>query len=195
VPTMFVPYPQLTGLLVRSMYVVARTNGAPAAVMGALRGAAADVDRDVPISKMKTQTEQIRETLGTEIAFTRVLVAFGAFAMFLACIGLHGVTAYSVARRTSEIGVRIALGAQRPDVLWLVLRQVVVITSVGLAVGLPIAIWAGRGVSALLFGVQPADPSSLAVAAVVMIGVAGLAGYFPARRAATLDPLTALRVE
>jgi len=90
------------------------------------------------ISRMKTQQAQIQETLGTEIAFTRLLIAFGAFALFLACIGLHGVTAYSVARRTSEIGVRIALGAQRGDVLWLVLRQVVTMTAAGLALGIPL---------------------------------------------------------
>jgi predicted permease len=195
VPTMFVPYAQGAAFHARSMYVVARTNGAPIAVMGALRSAASDVDRDVPISRMKTQAEQIQETLGTEIAFTRVLVAFGAFALFLACIGLHGVTAYSVARRTSEIGVRIALGAQRGDVLWLILRQVAGITAIGLAVGVPLAIWAGKGVSALLYGVKPADPLSLFAAAALMVVVAGLAGYLPARRAARLDPLAALRVE
>jgi ABC-type antimicrobial peptide transport system permease subunit len=115
--------------------------------------------------------------------------------LFLACIGLHGVTAYSVARRTSEIGMRMALGARRVDVLWLILRQVVAITAVGLAAGVPMAIWAARGVSAFLFGVTPADPLSLAGAAVLMLGVAALAGYLPARRAARLDPLTALRVE
>jgi ABC-type antimicrobial peptide transport system permease subunit len=144
---------------------------------------------------MTTQTQQIREALGTELAFTRLLVAFGGFAMFLACIGLHGVTAYAVARRTSEIGVRIALGAQRGDVLWLVLRQVTIITAAGLAVGLPIAIWAGTTVSSLLFGVTPADPFSLAAGAALMIAVAGLAGYLPARRASRLDPLVALRME
>ncbi|HEX6462830.1 MAG TPA: FtsX-like permease family protein, partial [Vicinamibacterales bacterium] len=195
VPTMFLPYTQGTVFSPRSMYVVARAAAAPAALMGALRGATADVDRDVPVSRMKTQTEQIQETLGAELAFTRILVAFGAFALFLACIGLHGVTAYSVARRTSEIGVRIALGARRGDVFWLVLRQVVAITAIGLAAGLPVAVWAGKGVSAFLFGVKPADPASLATAAVLMIAVASVAGYVPAQRAARLDPLAALRVE
>ena len=142
-----------------------------------------------------TQGEQIEETLGTERAFTHLLVAFAAFALFLACIGLHGLIAYSVTRRTSEIGLRIALGARRGDVLWLILRHAVGITAVGLAVGIPIAIAASRAVASLLFGVQPADPLSLSTAAVVMSVVAGLAAYLPARRAARLEPLSALRVE
>ena len=195
VPTIFIPYEQPTGFAVRSMHVVVRTAVPPASIMGVLRAAASEVDRDVPVSRMKTQQAQIQETLSTEIAFTRLLVAFGAFALFLACIGLHGVTAYSVARRTSEIGVRIALGARGTDVLWLILRQVAIITAAGLALGIPLAIAGGRAVSAMLFGVQPADPFSLAAASLLMVLVAGIAGYLPARGAARLDPLTALRVE
>ena len=144
---------------------------------------------------MKTQTEQIDETLGAERAFTRLLVTFGVFALFLACIGLHGVTSYSVARRTSEIGIRIALGAQRRDVWWLILRQVVVMTAAGLAIGIPASIAATRLVRATLYGVEPGDPISLAAAAAVMAIVAGAAGFLPARKAARLDPLTALRHE
>jgi ABC-type antimicrobial peptide transport system permease subunit len=177
------------------MYVVVRTAVAPAALTAALRGAVADIDRDVPVSRMKTQAEQIQETLGTELAFTRLLIAFGAFALFLACIGLHGLTAYAVARRTSEIGLRIALGAQRADVLWLILRQAVVVTAIGLAAGIPITIAGGKAVASLLYGVKPIDPVSLAAAAVVMSVVAGLAAYLPARRAARLEPLAALRVD
>ena len=112
-----------------------------------------------------------------------------------ASIGLHGFTAYAVARRTSEIGLRIALGAQRTNVLWLILQQVVVVTVVGVAAGVPLAIAGGKAVVSFLYGVKPIDPASLAIATVVMTVVAGVAAYVPARRAARLDPLTALRVE
>jgi predicted permease len=194
VPTVFLPYMQPAGpLTLGAMHVVVRTAIAPAALTGALRGVVADVDRDVPVSRMKTQTEQIQEALGTEVAFTRLLITFGAFALFLACIGLHGLTAYAVARRTSEIGLRVALGAQRAHVLWLILRQAVVVTGIGLAAGIPITIAGGKAVASLLYGVKPADPASLAVASVVMMVVAGLAAYVPARRAARLEPLAALR--
>ncbi len=195
-PTMFLAYAQTPQpLTLGAMYVVARTTAAPAAIMGALRGVVGDVDRDVPVSRMRTQTEQIQQTLGTELAFTRLLSAFGAFALFLACIGLHGLTAYAVARRTSEIGLRIALGAQRGNVLWLILRQAAVVTAVGLAAGVPMAIAGSRTVAAMLYGVQPADPTSLSVAVALMTSVAAVAAYLPARRAARLEPLTALRVE
>jgi macrolide transport system ATP-binding/permease protein len=195
-PTMFLAYAQTAPpLTLGPMYVVARTAAAPAAIKAALRGVVTEVDRDVPVSRMRTQTEQIQDTLGTELAFTRLLAAFGAFALFLACIGLHGLTAYTVARRTSEIGLRIALGAQRGSVVWLILRQAVVVTAIGLAAGIPIALAASRAVTALLYGVPPADPISLSLAVALMAVVAGVAAYLPARRAARLEPLIALRVE
>jgi predicted permease len=195
-PTMFLPFLQTSApLTLGAMHVVVRTTVPPGVVTGALRAVVADVDRDVPVSRMKTQTDQIEETLGTELAFTRLLLAFAAFALFLACIGLHGLTAYAVARRTSEIGLRIALGAQRTDVLWLILRQVVVVTIVGLVAGVPLAIAGAKAVASLLYGVAPFDPASLGIAALVMAVVAGLAGYVPAGRAARLDPLIALRTD
>jgi predicted permease len=194
VPTMFLPYAQLTGAI-SSLTVAVRAAGDPSALGAALRSAVAEVDSDVPVNNLRTQAAQIAETLGTERAFTRLLVTFGLFALFLACIGLHGVTSYSVARRTSEIGIRVALGARRADVVWLVLRQVVAIAACGLAVGIPLAMLSTRLVRAMLYGVEPADPLSLALACAVMSVVAGLAGFFPARRAARLDPLKALRCE
>jgi macrolide transport system ATP-binding/permease protein len=196
VPTMFLPYMQTVGpLSFGAMYVVVRASAPPAALTGALRGVVADIDRDVPVSRMKTQTEQMQDSLATELAFTRLLIAFGAFALFLGCIGLHGLTSYAAARRTSEIGLRIALGARRADVLWLMLRQVVVVTAIGLAVGVPLAIAGGRAVSSLLYGVQPIDPVSLTVAVVAISIAPGLAAYLPARRASRLEPLRALRVD
>jgi predicted permease len=195
-PTMFLPYAQ-TGfpLTVSAMYVVVRTNAAPAAVMGALASVVSDVDRDVPVSRMKTQAEQIRDTLSTELALTRLLVMFGAFALFLACIGLHGLTAYGVARRTSEIGVRIALGAQRSSVLWLVVRQAALVTAIGLAAGIGLTIAVSKTVVSWLYGVKPVDPMSLCAAIALMTIVTAVATWLPARRAASLDALTALRAE
>ena len=195
-PTMFLPYTQTSSpITLGAMHVVVRTNVAPVALMGALRVVMADVDRDVPASSMKTQTEQIRDTLSTELAFTRLLIVFGAFALFLACIGLHGLTAYAVTRRTSEIGVRIALGAQRGNVLWLVVRQATVVTAIGLAAGLGLTVAGGRAVVSMLYGVEPADPMSLVTAVLLMTIVMIVATYLPARRAASLEPLTALRSE
>lgn len=194
VATMFLPYAQTAGIL-QSMNVAVRTALPPAALIDALRAAVAEVDPDVPVTELTTQAAQIDESLGTEIALSRLLVAFGLFALFLACIGLHGVTAYSVARRTSEIGVRIAFGAQLGDVVWLVLRQVVIITGSGLAVGIHAALALTPLVRSFLYGVEPADPLSLAAAAVIMAAVAGVAGFLPARRASRFDPLIALRYE
>jgi len=154
-----------------------------------------DVDRDVPASRMKTQTEQMRETLSTELAFTRLLVAFGGFALFLACIGLHGLTAYGVARRTSEIGLRIALGAARGNVLWLVVKQAALITAIGLAAGIGLTVAVSRTVVSWLYGVKPIDPISLTVAIAAMASVTAVATWLPARRAASLEPLRALRAE
>ena len=195
-PTMFLSYTQtVSPLTLGAMYVVARTSVAPAALMGALGSVVTDVDRDVPASRMKTQTEQMRETLSTELAFTRLLVAFGGFALFLACIGLHGLTAYGVARRTSEIGLRIALGAARGNVLWLVVKQAALITAIGLAAGIGLTVAVSRTVVSWLYGVKPIDPISLTVAMAAMAFVTAVATWLPARRAASLEPLRALRSE
>jgi ABC-type antimicrobial peptide transport system permease subunit len=123
------------------------------------------------------------------------MTLFGGFALVLACIGLYGATSYAVARRTNEIGVRIALGAQRSQVLWLVLRQVLVVAIAGLVIGIPVAFATGPLVGSLLYGLGPRDPATIVVAAVVMVGVALAAGILPARRAANLPVVKALRQE
>jgi ABC-type antimicrobial peptide transport system permease subunit len=147
------------------------------------------------VTGLKTQTSQISETIGSERMFTALLVFFGLFALLLARIGLYGVTSYAVERRTSEIGIRVALGARWGDVLWIVLRQVVVLAIAGLALGEPAAAALSRSVRAHLFGVEPMDPVSLATGAAAMFIVALAAGFIPARRAARLEPLAALRRE
>jgi predicted permease len=192
-PTFYDPYTQRAGL--RDVHVVLRTAVAPAGLAAAVRQAVADVDRNLPITDVKTQDEQIGETMGQERVITRLLVIFGGFALLLACIGLHGVTSYSVARRTNEIGIRMALGAGRSQVLWLILRQVFILAVAGVAVGLPVAYLAGPLVRALLFGLDPHDAATMAVAAALMVGVALGAGLLPARRAARMEALSALRTD
>lgn len=191
-PTIYLPYAQSSGL--GAMFVVVRAS-TTAALAEQLRRAVAEVDPEVPIADVKTQTQLIEEANGSERALMLLLVFFGLFALVLACIGLHGVTAYAVARRTNEIGIRLALGAPRGNVLWLVLRQVVLLAGGGLLIGIPAAALGSRAVRAYLFGVEPADPWILASGAAILFSVALAAGLIPAQRAARLDPLVALRRE
>jgi predicted permease len=160
-----------------------------------LRAAVAEVDPDIPMRGIRAQTEIIAQSGAKERAFTQLLTIFGSFALLLASIGLHGITSYAVTRRTSEIGVRLAVGARPRQILWLVLRQVVVLAGVGLAVGVPVSLAAARVVESLLYGVAPTSPTVIAVAAIAMLAVAVGAGLLPALRAARLDPLVALRSE
>jgi predicted permease len=191
-PTMLLSYLQMpTG----SMTVAVRSPIAATALRGPIEAAVREVDPSVPITEYQTQLEQIDQTIGKELVFTRLLTLFGGVALLLACVGLHGVTSYSVARRTPEIGIRLALGAQRSRILWLVLRQVVVLAAAGLAIGLPIAWLTGPVTSAFLFGLDARDPLTILAAAGLMLLVAVVAGLRPARRAARMEALAALRSE
>jgi len=189
-PTMLHAYLQRP---VGSMTVAVRATVPATALRAAIEDALRDVDRNVPITQYKTQEEQIDQTIGRERVIASLLTAFGGFALMLACVGLHGVTSYSVARRTSEIGIRLALGAQRSQVLWLVLRQVVVLSAAGLAIGLPIAWISSPIMGSFLFGLDARDPLTIVVAAAIMVAVAIGAGLRPAKRAARLEALSALR--
>jgi predicted permease len=191
-PTLLLSYLQMP---VGSMTVAVRSPLPAAALRAPIEAAVREVDPSVPIAEYQTQLEQIDRTIGKELVFTRLLTLFGGVALLLACVGLHGVTAYSVARRTPEIGIRLALGAQRSRILWLVLRQVVILATAGLAIGLPIAWFTSPVTSAFLFDLDARDPLTILAAAALMLLVAVVAGLRPARRAARMEALAALRSE
>ena len=172
-----------------------RTALPPMAIEGAVQRAVAEIDHNVPVAEMRTQEEQIQMTLGTERMFAGVVGSFGLIAALLAAIGLYGVMTYTVTRRTNEIGIRLALGAGRGDVQWMVLRESLWMVAAGMAVGIPAALALTQLVREALYGIQPNDPLSFVVAGALMVVVAAVAAWIPARRAARVDPLRALRCE
>jgi len=155
----------------------------------------ASVDPNLPVFRAKTLAQQSSQSLLRERLLATVSSFFGGLALLLACLGLYGLMAYSVARRAGEIGIRMALGARRDHILRLVLRETFWLTLAGIATGLPLALWAARYTQALLFGIGSADPLTIAATIALLMGVAALAGYIPARRALRVDPMTALRCE
>jgi len=189
----FFTYLQANIPLPATFYV--RTTMDSTAMSPVLRRAIARIDRSLPLYEMKTLDKQLDETLSTSRLIASLSVVFGALATVLAALGLYGVMAFTVAGRTKEIGIRIALGAQRGPVLWLVVREVLVLLGAGLAVGAPCVYLSSRYVSSQLFGVTPTDVWTCAGAIVVLGLVAAISGFVPARRASTIDPLTALRYE
>jgi macrolide transport system ATP-binding/permease protein len=144
---------------------------------------------------VRTQQAEIDDQVRQETILAELCTAFAILALTIACVGLYGTISYTVARRTGEIGIRMALGAQRGPVLWMVLREVIVLAAVGLAVSLPIALGTSRFVASFLFGMKPNDPLALGLAVIILLFAALLAGGVPARRAAQIDPMTALRHE
>jgi ABC-type antimicrobial peptide transport system permease subunit len=144
---------------------------------------------------MTTQSEQSLQSLAQERLSARLLSFFGGLALFLAAIGLTGVLGYSVAQRTNEIGIRMALGARAVDVSRMVLRETMIMTGIGMIIGLAVAIATTRFLESMLYGLTPTDVKVTSAAAVIMFIVAGLAGYIPSRRAASVDPMVALRQE
>ena len=191
-PTMYVPYAQTRAA---SAVIGVRTAGEPAGVTGAVREAVRQVDPNLPMTDVSTQLEQVDRRLQQEKVFAQAYALFGALAVLLAAIGLFGLMSYNVARRTNEIGIRMALGARRGDVLRLVMRESMVLVAVGVVFGVAAALSASRLVTTLLFGLAPTDAVTLASAVAVMGIVSALAGLVPARRAARVDPMVALRYD
>jgi ABC-type antimicrobial peptide transport system permease subunit len=167
----------------------------PQAVLPAIRDAIASVDKDLPLVDVRTQTEQIDEILSNERLFAALAGAFGVLALVLACTGIYGIMAYTVARRTNEIGIRIALGAQTGQVLRMVLGEASWLAVCGIAIGLGCALWLTRFLSSLLYGLKPSDPVTLIVAALLLLAAALAAGWTPAWRASQVQPMEALRHE
>lgn len=172
-----------------------RTEGDPLTASSAVRSAIAQVDDKLPVVNVTSFSRQLADSLRQERLMTQLVSFFGVLALVLASVGLYGVMGHAVARRTNEIGIRMALGAARSSILWMVLRETLLLVGTGIAIGVPVALGAGRLVSAQLYGLSAADPLTLAGAVVVLIGVAALAGYLPARRASQVDPMVALRYE
>ncbi|MGH9346661.1 MAG: ABC transporter permease [Vicinamibacterales bacterium] len=189
----YVPYLQQEALDQMTFYVRARSD--VAGVPGAARQVIQRLDPNLPIFDMKTMEAQVDESLFLERLVASLSMLFGGLATLLAAVGLYGVMSYTVSRRTREIGIRMALGAERTSVLWMVLREVAVMAGAGIALGLPAAIGLSRFVESQLYGLSPTDAPTLVVAAAVLATVAMFAGYVPARRATRVDPMVALRYE
>ncbi len=193
-PTAYLPWQQELRSLSGAVFEV-RTVGDPEASVAAVRRAVHEVDERFPLNSVKTQTAQADETLAMERLFAKLLSLFGLLAQALAAIGLYGVLAWSVSRRTHEIGIRMALGASRGDVLRMVLRQGMALTLVGVVLGLGAAFALTRLMQGALYGVSATDPLTFVLVALLLSAVALVASYVPARRATKVDPMEALRYE
>src|ERR1041385_2192257 len=178
-----------------SMQVNPRVTGPAGSFLPTLRRAMTEFAPDVAMLQPMTQVEQFDQSLANDHLFARLATFFGLLAVLLVATGLYGTLAYKVARRTTEIGVRMALGAPRIRVLWMVVRESLMLCVAGAVVGIPVAIAGVRLLKSMLYGLQPWDPMSFAFALAGIIAVAVIASLIPARRAASVDPMVALRLE
>jgi predicted permease len=191
----YLPVEQNLDVPVDEMTFFLRTAGSPVGYANEVREIVRQADPRIPVEGLSTQAAQIENELSQETLFAQLSTAFAILALAIACVGLYGTTSYGVARRTGEIGIRMALGAQPATVVWMVLRNVLVLAILGLALGLPAAVGASKLVESLLFGVKPSDPASVAAAVAILLSAALAAGYLPARNASRIDPVTAIRHE
>ncbi|RPJ83255.1 MAG: FtsX-like permease family protein, partial [Acidobacteria bacterium] len=199
-PTTYFPFSQMfysrfRTTHLRTPYFAVRTALDPMAVVSGVRKAVGDIDSGVAITEVTTQEDVLDRGVSRERLFASLCGALAVLAVLLACIGLYGLLAYNLTRRTADIGVRMALGATRRRILWQVLRQALLLSLVGVILGVPASLALTHLIETQLFGVKPNDPFSLAGAAVSLITVALLAAWIPAHRAAKVDPIAALRSE
>jgi ABC-type antimicrobial peptide transport system permease subunit len=172
-----------------------RTQTGSDATYNMVRREVQQLDSSMPVYELKTLEGQLDETLLTDRLIATLSASFGLLATVLASVGLYGVMAFVVARRRKELGLRLALGAAPAGVLWLVMREVLILLGIGLAVGIPAAVGAGRFISAQLYGVQPNDPWTAISTVTLLAVVSAAAGVIPAHRASRIDPILALRYE
>jgi macrolide transport system ATP-binding/permease protein len=192
-PMVYLPYNQWERP--NQMVFALRTAGDPYGHVSAAREVLRQADAGVPMGRITTQAAEIDQTINQEIVFAQLSSGFAMLALVIACVGLYGTMTYSVTRRTGEIGVRMALGAPRGRVMWLVLRQVIVLGLAGLVIGLPVALAASKLVESFLFGTEPNDPLAITAAVAMLLAATAVAAYVPARRASRIDPMVALRHE
>jgi ABC-type antimicrobial peptide transport system permease subunit len=190
-PQVFVPAFEADGIGDATFYL--RTTAAPAALIAAIRREVAALDPGLAVFNVASLDERVARSLRNERLLASLSTTFAALATLLAMVGLYGVMAYTVSRRTREIGIRIALGAQATQVAARVVREAGLVVVAGLALAAPLAWWLGRYLRAQLYGIEPADPWTLSLAATGMLAIAAAAAAIPARRAAHVDPMRALR--
>src|SRR4030095_14429070 len=191
-PEYYVPHAQLP---FDTMTIVVKTDGEPRSLISAVQGEVRNLDRDLPVSSIRTLEQYVAGAVAQPRFNTLLLAIFAGLALILTAVGLYGVMSYSVTQRSHEIGIRMALGAQQQDVLKMVVRQGMTLTAIGLSVGLVGAYFLTRLMASLLFGVSATDPITFATIAVLLVGVALGACLVPARRATKVDPMIALRYE
>jgi predicted lysophospholipase L1 biosynthesis ABC-type transport system permease subunit len=192
-PVVYVPYTQVPSAQLEQVTYAMRTERDPLRYVATVRQIVHEAAGRVPVNHLKTLAADIDQTINQEIVFARLCSAFAILALTIACVGLYATMAYAAARRTSEIGLRLALGAGRGAVIWMMLRDVCVLAAVGLAIGASAALAASRLIESFLFETNPNDPRAVALAAAILLTSALAAGYGPAWRASRLDPMVALR--
>jgi predicted permease len=197
-PMVYFPYlrdPYLRSSAPGQMTYEVRAAGNPLGLANTVRQIVRQADSRLAVSDLKTQAAHIDEAISQEIALARLCTVFAVLALVIACVGLYGTVAFNVTRRTGEIGIRMALGAQRAGIVWLVLRSVLTLELLGLAIGVPVVLAGSRYVESLLFGIKPNDPMALTAGVAVLFAAGLLASYIPARRASSIDPMVAVRHE